>query len=45
MIFEMSDVQVIAPLDPWEGDWYVELVKGVLSREELDNIYNVISYR
>lgn len=42
IIVEGGDIRVIAPLDLWERDCYVDLVKGELSREDLDNIYNVI---
>lgn len=39
MIFEFGDAGVIAPLDPREGDRYVESVWDELDAEALHNIY------
>ena len=34
-------LQVVAPLDPKEGNFYVEYVRKDLGLVDLDNIYNV----
>ena len=44
MICEVMELQVTTPLDPREGNWYIEQVKIELSREELDKIYNVTTH-
>ena len=45
MSFESKDLSVVAPLDPEEGDRYVELVREDLEDMDLDKFYKVTAQR
>jgi hypothetical protein len=39
MIFEVGELKITAPLNPTEGDTYIEATKG----NDIDNMYNMIA--
>ena len=43
--FEYDEMQVIAPLDPLEGQRYVEPVFNEGHHDDLDTIYNITTLR
>lgn len=45
MNFEFEDLRVVAPLDPKEGDCYIETLREDLDEFNLDRFYNVIVQR
>ena len=43
--FEYDKMRVVAPLDPLEGQIYIELVFNEGQADHLDNIYNVTALK
>ena len=41
LLFEYDDMRVVVPLDPLEGQRYIELVFNEGQGDHIDNIYNV----
>lgn len=44
MSFEYEDFRVVAPVDPYEGEWYVQLVRDDLDDVELDIFYKITAH-